>query len=97
MNTALILQLIAFAVTEGPVVIANVQHLIAGAQAIHAGQSPSDEQAALIVALASRKAAVDAANAMAALPKGPVLIPAAAAVVTTPAAIPAASPEPVAT
>lgn len=62
MTTATILSLIAFALTQAPVVIADIQKLVAAAQAIHGGQTPTEEQAALVQAVADCKAAVDAAK-----------------------------------
>lgn len=58
MTIAAILELIAFALTETPVVIADIQSLVGAAQAINAGQTPSQEQAALAQAVAARKKAV---------------------------------------
>lgn len=58
MTVAAILELIAFALTETPVVIADIQSLVSTAQAINAGQTPSQEQAALAQAIAARKKAV---------------------------------------
>jgi hypothetical protein len=58
MSVAAILELIAFALTETPVVIADIQSLVGTAQAVNAGQTPSQEQAALAQAIAARKQAV---------------------------------------
>jgi len=62
MSTAAIIELISFALTEAPVVFADIQALANAAQQIQAGQTPSEELAALAAAVAARKAAVAAAT-----------------------------------
>lgn len=52
----IILQLIAFAITEAPVVWQELEALVATGKQLASGQVPGDEQAALAAAVARRRA-----------------------------------------